>query len=172
MNVRLGVLSRTHGLDGALRLQLDGPVAPALVLPADVSVGYSESFVRPMRLTRFDRQPNGDALCGFDGIDSAESASTLVDQALFVPSDSVRYADPHADPRLLGCHVISEDGADLGEIVDLFLTPAHVVWTIAADGGQWMLPAVAEFVVRTLPDDRSVVVRTIPGMIDGTEEDA
>jgi 16S rRNA processing protein RimM len=170
MYLRLGVLTRTHALDGALRLALDAPAIPSITLPQEVIVGYSESFARPQTLLSFDAR-SGDPICRFEGVTTHESARELVDQALFLPEEAIRYENPFSDPGLIGYAVCDESGRDLGEIIGLISTPAHYVWSIDAEDREWMLPAVEPFVVEIQHDRQMVVVRPIPGMYEEEPDD-
>lgn len=165
MYVRLGVLTRKHGLGGAMRLLLDAPSVPQLTLPADGLLGYSEAFGKPCRLLRFD-VASGDPICGFEGIDTPEQADALLDQALFLPSEAIAYTDPYSDPALIGYAVVTTEEVPLGTIRGMIRTPGYYVWTIEQQGREWMIPAVDRFVIEIRRDRRSVVVDPIPGMYD------
>src|SRR5688572_23366111 len=104
MRLRLGVLTRTHGLAGGLRCALDGETVPTVTVPVDAWIGYSESFLRPLRLERFE-PVQGDPICFFEGIDSHAKATELVDHAVYVPEETIRYENPFSDPRVIGYSV-------------------------------------------------------------------
>jgi 16S rRNA processing protein RimM len=163
--IRLGVLTRTFGLDGGLRCRLDLELVPTIEAPCDARVGFSESYASPRRLVRY-QDHSGTLICFFEGITSEERGQELVDQALFLPEENVTYPDTLAHPRLIGYRVQSEEGKDLGEIRTIFKTSAHHVWEIASATGEWMMPAIGEFLVELQHERRLAIVRPIPGMVD------
>lgn len=166
--VRLGVLTRTFGLAGGLRCVLDTEAVPEIPLPAPARVGYSASFARELMLTRYERHGN-DLVCFFDGVTDQSRAQELVDQAIFLPVDARKYDSPLSDPQLIGFEVIDEAGESKGVIDGIISTRAHYILVIRAGEREWMLPAVDEFVVELRSADRSVVVRTIPGLFEEDE---
>lgn len=165
VRIRLGVLARPHSLRGGLRCTLDTQAPPRIEVPCDVLVGYTESFSRPRRLLSYE--PGRDEMvCYFEGVTDRDAAQELVDQALYVPKESVRYDDPFADPGFVGFGVVDEEGNDLGTVSGLMLTNAHYVWQVEEGGREWMVPAIDEFVVGIDEEAETIVVRLIPGLYD------
>lgn len=165
VRIRLGVLVRPHSLRGGLRCTLDNQVPPQIDVPCDVLVGYTESFSTPRRLLSYE--PGRDEMvCYFEGIGDRDAAQELVDQALYVPKDAVRYNDPLADPGFVGFRVVDEEGRELGTVAGLILTNAYYVWQVEEEGREWMVPAIDEFVVGIDEESETIVVRLIPGLYD------
>ncbi len=168
--VRLGVLTRTFGLAGGIRLSIDGDAVPMLAAPCEVSLGFSESFTEPFRLERYEARV-GNVTCYFAGYTSRESAERLLDRALFVDMGLLSYEDPLANPQFVGYEVFDESGENLGNIISIFKTPAHFIWMIRLEGREWMIPAIEQFVVESRHAERKVIVRPIPGMVVEEPED-
>jgi 16S rRNA processing protein RimM len=170
--IRLGGLTRAFGLDGGLRCRLDSELVPTIETPCDARVGFSENYTSPRRLVRY-QDHSGTLICFFEGIGGEEEAKKLADQALFLPEEKITYPDTLAHPRLIGYRVRSEEGRDLGEIKTIFKTSAHHVWEIASATGEWMMPAIGEFLVELQHEQKTAIVRPIPGMVDqeGEEDD-
>jgi 16S rRNA processing protein RimM len=168
--VRLGVLVRPQGLDGALRLSLDVDAVPTIATPCDAWLGYSETFLRPVRLERADSRGGSDLVCRFEGVSTIQHAEPLVDQALFLSVEQISYPDPFANPVVIGYAVQSDEGAELGEIDGIIRTPGHYVWSILNGGKEWLLPATSEFVRELRHEERRVIVHLIPGLFDDESE--
>lgn len=165
--IRLGVLTRTYGLAGGVRLSVDSDAIPTIATPCDVSVGFSESFTETLRLERFEDRGT-DLICYFAGITVREAAERLLDRALFVSAEVLGYREPLSNPQLVGYDVLDESGEMLGRIGSIFRTPAHFIWMVESDAGEWMLPAIDAFVVEIRHEERKAITRPIPGMV--TEE--
>jgi ribosomal 30S subunit maturation factor RimM len=90
---------------------------------------------------------------------------------LFLPLEAVSYAHPLAHPALIGYDVRDEAGASLGSIAAIFRTPAHFIWLVRSESGEWMLPAIDQFVLDVRHDERVAIARPIPGMMAEEPED-
>jgi 16S rRNA processing protein RimM len=163
-HVRLGVLTRTFGLAGGVRLSIDGDAVPTIAAPCDVSLGFSESFTETFRLERYDLHA-GNPTCYFAGYTSREVAEKLLDRALFVQPEFLSYDEPLSHPKLIGYEVLDESGEHLGTIVSIFRTPAHFIWMVGSESREWMVPAIDQFVIEIRHDERKAIVRPIPGMV-------
>jgi 16S rRNA processing protein RimM len=70
--------------------------------------------------------------------------------------------------QVLGMHVKTEDGRELGHITDVIASPGQNVYEVTAEGGtKVLIPAVDAFVVARNFDDGEMTVRPIPGLLDG-----
>ena len=171
--IRLGVLTRPHGLKGGLRCTLDYPEMPVIALPCTVAVGFSESFNSPYELIAYE-PGRGEIVCHFRGFDDRDTALELADKALFVPRSAVSYGTAVADPGLVGFRVRDEEGNLLGTVTGIFRTPAHYIWTVedAGSGEEWMVPAIDEFVVDMDEEKGEIIIRPIPGLRGEDQEEA
>jgi 16S rRNA processing protein RimM len=167
--IRLGVLTRTYGLGGGIRCTLDSEAFPSIATPCDAWTGYSEAFLQPIRLERYERRPE-DLILYFAGITTREEAEGLFDRALFLPAEALSYEQHLSHPLLVGYEVRNEAGETLGTIAAIFKTPAHFIWSVTSGDREWMVPAIDQFVVDLRHDDRVAIVRTIPGMVEDLEE--
>jgi len=170
--LRVGVLTRSYGLAGGVRCMLDSDAVPAsIAVPCEGWIGFSESFLQPVRLERYEIR-SSDLICYFTGVKSREEVANLSDRALFLPAEAVSYEHPLAHPGLLGYEIRDEDGMVLGAIGSIFKTPAHFIWLVRSDEREWMLPAIDEFVREIRHGERVAIVRPIPGMVaEEPEED-
>lgn len=167
--IRLGVLTRPHSLQGGLRCALDYPESPTIAVPCTVDVGFSESFTSPYELVSYE-PGRGEIICYFRGIDDRDKAAELADKALFLSGSAVSYGQTVANPGLIGFEVRDEEENHLGNIVRIFQTPAHYIWTVEENGRDWMLPAIDEFVLEIDEEKERIVVRLIPGLRDEEQE--
>ncbi|MBS1912184.1 MAG: 16S rRNA processing protein RimM [Bacteroidetes bacterium] len=169
--IRLGVLTQPFGLAGGMRCALDGDMVPTIATPCDAWIGFSDSFTRQVRLERTEARP-GEVICHFAGIATREDAALQFgDRALFLPSGALGYGSEYAHPILVGYEVRNEAGESLGTIGGIFRTPAHLIWQIAGTDGEWLLPAIEEFVAEVRHSERVAIVRPIPGMMAGDPDE-
>lgn len=132
-----------------------------------VYVGPDE---RPFEVegVRFHR---GGVLLKLRSIDDRNAAETLrgalvqVDIEHAVPLEEGEYY--HF--QLEGLEVITEDGEHLGEIVEVLSTPGvNDVYIVHGLRGEVLIPGVQEVVQALDLEEGRMVVRLLPGLIEGT----
>lgn len=163
-DIRIGLLTRPHGIGGGVRCRLDHPEMPQIETPVSVRVGFSQSFATEVQLLRCSPLGRDAMLCIFEGSGSRESAETFIDKALYFPKEAVIYADRMATPELIGYRVVDKGEEDRGEVVGIIKTAGHPVWEVKDGTYIWMLPAVEEFVVEVDEENEIIRVELIPGL--------
>lgn len=69
------------------------------------------------------------------------------------------------DHQLVGCEVLTDAGADLGELRQVIHTPANDVWSaVDGSGAETLIPALADVLVSVDVEGRRIVVREIRGL--------
>ncbi len=168
--IRIGLLTRPHGIGGGVRCRLDHPEMPQVETPVSVRVGFSRSFATEVKLLRCSPLGPETMLCILEGSGSRESAETFIDKALYLPKEAVIYADRMATPELIGYRVVDQEDEDRGEVVGIIKTAGHPVWEVRDGTHSWMLPAVEEFVVGIDQEEEVIRVVLIPGLYDPSED--
>jgi 16S rRNA processing protein RimM len=105
-----------------------------------------------------------------EGIDGRGDAEKQVGANLFIDMQEpdVDLPDYELPFQVLGMHVKTEDGRELGHITDVIASPGQNVYEVTAEGGNKVLiPAVDAFIVARNFDDGEMTVRPIPGLLDG-----
>jgi 16S rRNA processing protein RimM len=139
-NLVLGRVVRTHGVRGELKVAPLARWEPFRAL-ARLWIGPPGGPARAFAVER-GRAAAGAVLLKLSGVDSVEAAATLVGSEVTVPRPDAP-APPagsfyHYD--ILGLAVVHE-GRGLGEVAEILETPAHDVYVVRGDAGEWMLPA-------------------------------
>ncbi len=150
--VEIGVVTRPHGVRGALRVQVHDPASDTLASVRRVFVGAREFELRAAK-----RTPKGFVL-EVAGINDRDRAEELRDAPIAVRREDVPTADGEvllAD--LVGCRVELPDGTSYGEVEDVQAGPQDRL--VIADGDvERLLPLVDAFVVDIDLASRKVVV--------------
>lgn len=160
-----GKVVTTHGVHGDVKVY---PYCDSAEMVAGFSLFYLDEDGKTRRKVENARPQKNVAIVKFEGIDSVEEARRLIDKILFFHradvalEEGVFFADD-----LLGSNVVDADsGVFLGKLVDVTSNGAQDVYHIKTEKGMRYLPAVAEFVVSKNPEQKRIVVRPIPGMLD------
>lgn len=164
----LGVIARSHGLDGTMVLS-DVVVLPRPLQPGDtVAIGYSREFTKVHRVAEFSSSSARTTL-RLDDVKTSEAVLPLIDQAVYASAKDVGI-DAGARYRIgdvEGCNVIDESGTPIGTVSDVWLMPANDVWVVTVPTGATIpLPVIDDVVLRVDLPSRTITVRLLPGLVD------
>jgi len=159
-------LTRPHGVRGAMKVYPYGESLASKGAGEEVFAGPSEKEAR--RLTLDDLRPQGRFLVvRFREVTRREEAEALAGAEIFLPA---RLLPPLEDGeyyhfQLLGLRVETESGDALGRLKAVLETGAHDVYAVEDDGGgEWLLPAVEEVVLRVDLEAGCMIVAPPPGL--------
>jgi 16S rRNA processing protein RimM len=149
--LRVGRLTKAHGLKGALKLELytDDPehrFVPGAQFSLQVPTG-SKWHGKSIELAEL-RWYNGQPVGFFKGVADRSEAETLVKAILWVDQDATELPqedDAWYDHQLVGLTVL-RDGASVGTIARVDHLPAHDLLAIKTDAGEVLVPFVKEIV--------------------------
>jgi 16S rRNA processing protein RimM len=68
--------------------------------------------------------------------------------------------------ELIGCRVVSDQGDEIGVLRDILEMPAHDIFVVDTPRGEALIPAVRDVTLAIEPEQRRIIVRLVPGMID------
>ncbi|UIP58889.1 ribosome maturation factor RimM [Agromyces marinus] len=171
--LRIGRLTKAHGLKGAIKLELytDDPerrFVPGAVFSLQVpdsSPWHGKDLVfRELRW--YNSQPVG----FFEGVDDRTAAEGLVKAILWVeqPADEEPEPDAWYDHQLVGLAVV-RDGEKVGEILHVDHLPAQDLLVVRTPGGEVMVPFVAAIVPEVDVEAGTVTVTPPPGLFEDLE---
>ena len=175
--LRVGRLTKPHGLKGALKLELytDDPER-RFVAGATFSLQVpTESPWHGKHLTlRELRWYNGQPVGFFEGIDDRTTAESVVKAILWVdqPADEAAEPDAWYDHQLIGLAVI-RDGERVGEVVHVDHLPAQDLLVVKTPGPkrrEVMVPFVQAIVPEVDVDAGTLTVTPPPGLFEELPE--
>ncbi|MBU3699376.1 MAG: 16S rRNA processing protein RimM [Candidatus Kapabacteria bacterium] len=164
----LGVVTRSHGLDGTMVLTDVVAMPRPLLRGSEVAIGYSRDFTTVYQVEEFSSMPNRTTL-RLRSVTTAEAVTPLIDQAVYARSADVGIdqSQRYRIGDVEGCSVFDEQGSLLGTISDVWLMPANDVWVVTADGGRTIpLPVINDVVLNVDLPNRRITVRLLPGLAD------
>lgn len=106
------------------------------------------------------------------GIEDADAAETLRNFDITIPLSQLAILPPDSyyQHDILGLHVCTVEGRDVGKIVDIMITGSNDVYVIkAADGGQVLIPAIKEVVKQVDLIRKMMYIEPIRGLLDDVE---
>jgi len=176
--LRVGRLTKAHGLKGALKLELytDEPdlrfqpgSQVSLQVPTDSPWFGHQLTVKELRFY------NNHPVVFFEGVDDRTAAESLSRAILWVEYDpEARPSEEDAwfDHQLVGLDVLRDD-AVMGQIQRLDHLPAQDLIVVATNGGdEVLLPFVKQFVPEVNIDGGFIRVTPPGGLFEPLEEDS
>ena len=128
---------------------------------AEVSIG-GKTFV----ITR-SRRSKGLRLLKFGGVDTRDSAAALANQEIYVDAAELQPLPEgtyyHYD--LIGMAVVTREGTTLGEVTQIIITGANDVLVVTGQGGEVLLPVIADVVKKIDAESRRISVELLPGLM-------
>ncbi|WP_298226370.1 ribosome maturation factor RimM [Gryllotalpicola sp.] len=171
--VRVGRLTKAHGLKGALKLELytDDPerrFAPGAEFSLQVPT-TSKWHGKSLTLTEL-RWYNGHPVGFFDGVDDRDEAESLVKAILWVDQDDSTEPDAWYDHQLVGLTVV-RDGVDVGTVARVDHLPAQDLLAVDAGGREVLVPFVTA-IVPSVDVENGIVTITPPfGLFEDIEDE-
>jgi len=178
--LRVGRLTKAHGLKGAIKLELytDDPerrFVPGAVFSLQVP-DTSKWHGKSLELREL-RWYNGHAVGFFAGIDDRTEAESLIKAILWVDaSDDTPEDDAWYDHQLVGLRVL-RDGDEVGTVARVDHMPAQDLLAVDTPQGEVLVPFVSAIVPSVDLEAGTLVVTPPAGLFeelpdDGDEADA
>ncbi|GAA2025535.1 ribosome maturation factor RimM [Agromyces tropicus] len=174
--LRVGRLTKAHGLKGAIKLELYTDDPERRFVPGAVfSLQVPDSSPWHGRTLSFRelRWYNGQPVGFFEGVDDRTAAESLVKAILWVdqPADEEPEPDAWYDHQLVGLAVV-RDGERIGEVAHVDHLPAQDLLIVKTKRGDVMVPFVSAFVPEVDVEAGTLTVTPPPGLFEELPEEA
>ena len=129
----------------------------------DLYVGFDKSVASDIKIANVSGSVNKPRF-HFEGLHSRNDAEAMIGKLLFA---SVNKEDPInlISPDLIGASVISNNGKNIGTLVDMMSLPAHDVYVISnSNNKKVLIPVVPEFIESVDYDSQNVIISPIEGL--------
>lgn len=172
--LRVGRLTKAHGLKGAIKLELytDDPerrFVPGAEFSLQVPTG-SKWHGKTIRLAEM-RWYNGHPVGFFEGVTDRTEAETLIKAILWVDQDDTVEEDAWYDHQLVGLRVLRE-GTEVGTIARVDHLPAQDLLAVKTHDGEVLVPFVSAIVPEVDVKAGTVTVTPPPGLFEDVPDDA
>jgi len=162
----IGQIAALFGIHGELKVHLMTDIPNRFAELETVYVGakhisYSIQSVRPYK---------GEMIVlKLTGIDNADAAEPLRNQELSIPLSELAKLPPDSyyQHDILGLRVLTLDGQELGQIVEIIVTGSNDVYSIKRpEGSQVLIPAIKEVIKQIDLIRRTMHIDPLPGLLD------
>lgn len=171
--LRVGRLTKAHGLKGAIKLELftDDPehrFVPGAEFSLQVPTG-SKWHGKTITLSEL-RWYNGHAVGFFEGVADRTEAETLVKAILWVDQDDSVEEDAWYDHQLVGLTVL-RDGAEIGTVARVDHLPAQDLLAVRTSNGEVLVPFVSAIVPEVDVKAGTVTVTPPLGLFEEVDDE-
>ena len=165
--VAVGYVTGTKGVRGAVRVEV---LTHRLSRFDEISQVVLQREGREDRVLQIEewRSERRGIIVKFAGVDAPETArEVLVKGYITIAPGEVPSPPPgkYYLFDLIGCQVEDEAGGRLGEIVDVLQEPSTDAYVVRDGGCEFLVPAVADFIVDLSITGRRLVVRGIEELL-------
>jgi 16S rRNA processing protein RimM len=159
----VGRVVRPHGVRGALVVEPGSRVIESLQPGSIIFLGESEQAYKIENI-RPHRKRFLIALEGIKDRNEAELYRDLDVRLTYVDSDPLEEHEYYYW-QILGLQVETEEGLNLGQVVDIIETGANDVYIVHNEAGEeLLLPAIAQVILQVELEANKLVVRLLPGL--------
>ena len=161
----IGRIGRAHGVQGQFWLELFSGEPHRYESLAEIWV-----LGTPRKVTGSSPQGKGLVL-KLKGVDTREEASRLTGCVVQVPESVVAAPPPETyyHYQILGMRVVTTDGRELGEVMEILETPGNDVYVTRGARGEVLLPAIADIVKSIDIAGQLMTVEPVPGLLGPDE---
>ncbi len=160
----VGYIRRPHGVRGELIMDIHTDFPERLRAGTEVYLGEEH---HPAQLA--SARPHGTSLLvAFQGLDSPEEAGRWRNTWVYVPAaDRPPLPDGEAyQHQVLGLRVVTDEGRELGKLVDIFETGANKVYVVeTAEGKEILLPAIDDVILGFDLANGEIKVHLLDGLV-------
>jgi 16S rRNA processing protein RimM len=160
----VGRLFGPHGLNGEIHMEILTDFPERLKPGRKLYLGDDH---QPVEIRSRRGHQNG-FLIAFDGYYNPESVQGMQGQYLYASSDELPLLahGEYYHHQILGLHVVSDDGRELGVVSGILETGANDVYVVQSDDGpEILIPNIREVVIAIDLDQVTMNVHLIPGLI-------
>lgn len=107
-------------------------------------------------------------VAGFTEIPDMEALNAYLGRELYVPESELPALEEGESYlyKLLGMKVVTDNGDELGEIVDVFDNGAHSIYVVRGEGREVMIPSIESVVLNKDPVEKRMTIHVLPGLLD------
>ncbi len=160
----VGRVLRPHGVRGELRVEIHTDYPERFAEYGHVYIG--EPLTRyKIKKHRFHHDL---VLLTVAGIDNRNQAESLRGQWVWIHRENAipLQEGEYYTYQVLGLHVITDAGVELGQVAEIIETGANDVYVVQGRTGQVLLPAIPEVVVQVDIPAQKMIVHLLEGLIE------
>lgn len=167
--VRVGFVFRPHGVHGELKVKPETSDPEQFETFEQVQVGADAISVQTFTVAsvRYQQTKRGTTvILRLDEVDSRDAAEKITKQSVFVDEEQLTFDEEELLIHdMIGMAVTTTEGDALGTVANVLEHPAHLTVVVHRhEGGELLLPFVADFIHDVDLEHGQMIVELIEGM--------
>ncbi|MGH7824028.1 MAG: ribosome maturation factor RimM [Candidatus Binatia bacterium] len=164
--VPLGKIVTTHGLEGWLKLNPYNPQTP--VLSPNREIFLEKNGLRSAHRIESTRPHKGRLLIKLLGVDLIDDAERWIGSTLSVAEEELQSleAGEYYHYQVIGLEVFDVRGKRIGTVFRTWSTPAGIIYVVAGESKEHLIPAVKEIVEKVDLNAGRIVINPPAGLLD------
>ncbi len=162
--LRIGVITKTHGLQGAVKVfpTTDEPEVIRPGASAFIATKNDYMSVTMESVSRFKNQ----FIVKFKEFHDINDVEAFRNTDLLMEREALPELgeDEYFVSDLIDMEVREEDGGMLGHVREVLQTGANDVYVVATEGKDVLIPAIRECIRSVSVEEKKMVVRLLPGL--------
>ena len=163
----VGRIIRPHGVRGEVSMKIITDYPERLI---DAEILYVGPTYHPHRIVSA-RRHRGAILLLFEGVSGRDDAEVFREQFVYIRmQDAVPLEEgEYYFYQLKDIRVVTDEGEELGRLVDFIETGANDVYIVHGPRGELLLPAIPEVIMHVDVDSHIMTVHLIEGLIEDSD---
>lgn len=165
---RVGRLVNTHGLRGEVKVLSTTDFPEVRFAKGSLLYLFHPTLDQPLPLTVKSRRTHKDMeILSFEGYDSINDVEKYKGGELKIAEDQLQELEEgeYYIHQLIGCQVVTDEGEELGEIVDVLQPGANDVWVVKGKRGEILLPYIDDCIKEVDVENKRVVCHLMEGLL-------
>jgi 16S rRNA processing protein RimM len=165
---RVGRLVNTHGLRGEVKVLSTTDFPEVRFAKGSLLYLFHPTLAQPLPLTVKSRRTYKDMeILSFEGYDSINDVEKYKGGELKIAEDQLQELEEgeYYIHQLIGCQVVTDEGEELGEIVDVLQPGANDVWVVKGKRGEILLPYIDDCIKEVDVENKRVVCHLMEGLL-------
>jgi len=161
----LGIISRSHGLKGAFKVNVYAKGVKELQEDEPVFILLQGGPV-PFFVEECSGSGQNNLVLKLEGIYSVEQADKLIGCEVLLEPDQFEDATPDTNEELIGFGVIDLEKGEIGSIAGFMDSPQHPIMEVVFNSNTILIPWVEDIVKEIDEEKKAVTIDAPDGLID------
>jgi 16S rRNA processing protein RimM len=165
----VGKIVNTHGIRGELRVISKTDFPEQRYKVGNVLYLFMPGSNKPIELTvKTHRTHKNFNLLTFEGLENINEVEKFRDGILKVPESQLSELeeDEFYYHEIIGCHVVTTEGLELGKVTEILSPGANDVWVIkSSEGKEILIPYIEDVVKKVDVKEKVILIQPMEGLL-------
>lgn len=166
----VGKIVNTHGLIGEIRVIATTDFADERFQVGNTVYLFEKNSMKPEKLIiRSHRKHKNFDLLMFEGFTGIHQVERMKEGTLKITEKQLTDLEENEYyfHEIIGCSVVTSDGEELGEIMEILTPGANDVWVVKGkDKKEKLIPYIADVVKEINISDKKITIEVMEGLLD------